>query len=604
VPQGCTINMYHQRHSGMADTRYLKQRHQTWYFVAAIPRALRGKFRGEGPNRGGGRPLSKIVVSLKTQSLGEAQDRRWPLVKHWRETFQRAQTGEPLSLVEIDAQAQEIFTSTLERMEVDAKRHRLSANEERESLNQGLYSLLEDMAVVSLDPSEPGTPIDDLIRFDAIAHELKAVERRTGVQLEPDSKTYQLMGQAAVRALIAAAEGRLRALEGKPSDPPATFLGAHGIDPRTLRPIVASPRKVVRIRTTAGMRFSEAAARYIEARRKAGKMTAHTQRQRETVFRLFTSFTNDATLAAIDKLTATDFLEQIGKLNANWHHIEGARELPLNKLVEKCADRSGKLTNRTINSYIHALSGVFKLAEKEGHFEGRNPFAGRTLEETNSSWRSYKTDELNQLFSTPLLRNMSAEQRIRPAKYTFENAMAWIPLLGLFSGMRSNEICQMRASDVQRNGRIWLFNVSDDNTGQSLKTEAATRIVPIHSELIRCGFLDYVEALPRDGQLFPALKPGGPDGKYNHYFAKRFTEYRRKSGVTAPRTSFHSFRENVAQALKDKRATVAEIAELIGHEQGFTFSVYAPMQLPVKTLKELIERVRYQGLRLNHMYLR
>ena len=44
-------------------------------------------------------------------------------------------------------------------------------------------------------------------------------------------------------------------------------------------------------------------------------MTAHTQRQRETVFRLFKSFTNDAPLAAIDKLTATDFLEQIGKLD-------------------------------------------------------------------------------------------------------------------------------------------------------------------------------------------------------------------------------------------------------------------------------------------------
>ena len=106
------------------------------------------------------------------------------------------------------------------------------------------------------------------------------------------------------------------------------------------------------------------------------------------------------------------------------------------------------------------------------------------------------------------------------------------------------------------------------------------RVVPVHSELIRCGFLDYVKALPRDGQLFPALKPGGPDGKFNHYFAKRFTVYRRACGVTAPRTSFHSFRKNVAQALKDKRATPAEIAELIGHEQGFTLSVYAPMQLP------------------------
>ena len=139
----------------MADTRYLKRRHQSWYFVAVIPRALCGKFVSEGRNGSAGRPLSKIVVSLKTQSLGEAQDRRWPLVKQWRETFQRAQTGESLSFAEIDAQAREIFTSTLERMEVDAKRRQLSTNEERESLSEGLYSFLEDMGLVTLDRGEP-----------------------------------------------------------------------------------------------------------------------------------------------------------------------------------------------------------------------------------------------------------------------------------------------------------------------------------------------------------------------------------------------------------------------------------------------------------------
>src|SRR5262245_57094952 len=215
---------------------------------------------------------------------------------------------------------------------------------------------------------------------------------------------------------------------------------------------------------------------------------------------------------------------------------------------------------------------------------------------------AYKIEELNKLFSTPLLREMPTETRIRPTEYTFENAMAWIPLIALFSGMRSNEICQMRAGDVRRKDGIWVFNVSEERAGQSLKTTAAARVVPVHSELIRCGFVNYLKVLQREGQLFPALKSGGPDGKFNHYFAKRFTVYRRGCSVTAPRTSFHSFRKNVAQALKDKRATPAEIAELIGHEQGFTLSVYAPMQLPLPALRELIERVKYTGLRLNHLY--
>ena len=103
---------------------------------------------------------------------------------------------------------------------------------------------------------------------------------------------------------------------------------------------------------------------------------------------------------------------------------------------------------------------------------------------------------------------------------------------------------------------------------------------------------------------FPHETLAGPISRHNDYFAKRFTEYRRRSGVTGSRTAFHSFRKNVAQALKDKRATQVEIAELIGHEQGFTFSVYAPMQLPMKVLKELIERIRCLGLRLNHLYVK
>lgn len=180
--------------------------------------------------------------------------------------------------------------------------------------------------------------------------------------------------------------------------------------------------------------------------------------------------------------------------------------------------------------------------------------------------------------------------------------MCWIPLIGLFGGMRSNEICQLRKSDVQNKNGIWVFNVSADHESQSLKTEAAIRIVPIHSEIIRCGFLDYVKTLP-DGQLWPALRPGGVDGKLNYYFSKRFPDFRRRCGVNRSRVSFHSFRKNAAQALKDMRATPAEIAELIGHEQGFTLSTYAPMQLPLPALKQLIERISYKELKLTHMHV-
>jgi hypothetical protein len=76
--------------------------------------------------------------------------------------------------------------------------------------------------------------------------------------------------------------------------------------------------------------------------------------------------------------------------------------------------------------------------------------------------------------------------------------------------------------------------------------------------------------------------------------------HRRACDVDAPRLAFHSFRKNAAQALKNSRATPADIAELIGHERGFTVETYAPFGLPMPALKELVERIKYPGLRLDH----
>jgi hypothetical protein len=46
--------------------------------------------------------------------------------------------------------------------------------------------------------------------------------------------------------------------------------------------------------------------------------------------------------------------------------------------------------------------------------------------------------------------------------------------------------------------------------------------------------------------------------------------------------------------MKNGGATPAEIAEIIGHEKGFTLSVYAPNALPVERLKRLVELIRYE----------
>lgn len=70
-----------------------------------------------------------------------------------------------------------------------------------------------------------------------------------------------------------------------------------------------------------------------------------------------------------------------------------------------------------------------------------------------------------------------------------------MPLLGLFTGARLGELCQLRTVDVQMVGGLPALVLTDDGEDQSIKSEAGHRTVPIHSELLRLGFLEYVETM-------------------------------------------------------------------------------------------------------------
>ena len=52
----------------------------------------------------------------------------------------------------------------------------------------------------------------------------------------------------------------------------------------------------------------------------------------------------------------------------------------------------------------------------------------------------------------------------------------------------------------------------------------------------------------------------------------------------------HSLRKNVVEALERARVHQSEVAQLVGHGRGFTFSVYSPRGLDLKGLREVVEK--------------
>ena len=170
----------------------------------------------------------------------------------------------------------------------------------------------------------------------------------------------------------------------------------------------------------------------------------------------------------------------------------------------------------------------------------------------------------------------------------------WIPLVGMFSGMRLNEICCLRVEDVVERKSIWCFEVSHD--AHRLKTKGSERVVPIHQQLIDLGFLDYLKSVHNSKWLFSEVKTSKTTGSRKDIFSKYFARFKKNCGVVNPKVVFHSLRHTFVNHLKQKSVEDYKIAELVGHKiNSITMSRYGKVYDTI-VLNETIQKVKYDVL--------
>lgn len=136
-----------------------------------MPKPLRGRFKSSN-----GRPLSKIVEGLSTDSLKEAQAKAAKRRAHWLQVFERAKHDVPLTLGEIQAEAMEAYRVTLARMVSEAATWIELIGNEKDWLRSNLERCERELAASD---------------FSSVQPDIEAIERRKGVQLDPDRDTYQ-----------------------------------------------------------------------------------------------------------------------------------------------------------------------------------------------------------------------------------------------------------------------------------------------------------------------------------------------------------------------------------------------------------------------------
>jgi len=199
--------------------------------------------------------------------------------------------------------------------------------------------------------------------------------------------------------------------------------------------------------------------------------------------------------------------------------------------------------------------------------------------------RPFTTDELLAVVGS---REFLAQRTERPERY-------WLVLLLLFQGCRREEAAQLYLKDLVEVEGIQAITITDEEPDQTLKNEASRRKVPIHSSLVKLGFLQYVQSIKKAGhkRLFPQLDRKGNNG-YGDPVGKWFGRLVTGVGLTDPRLVIHSFRRGMATALHSAAVPV-NIAEVItGHSAGTVHADYVHKDLiAMKTIQEALEKVQF-----------
>lgn len=198
--------------------------------------------------------------------------------------------------------------------------------------------------------------------------------------------------------------------------------------------------------------------------------------------------------------------------------------------------------------------------------------------------REWGDDRLKKLLVTPIF----VQRLTDPGDPLF-----WAPLIALLTGLRMEEILQLHVDDFETEDGVLFIRIQLRHNS-TLKTMAARRKVPVHSELVRLGLPRLVALRRAQGEthLFPHLTRSEVTGRLSTNFSKKFTRYRQDHDVYFSQCDFHSFRTENHVRLKRAGVGYHERQVLLGHEINDTTDThYDPAGLPMSAFQEFVNRV-------------
>ena len=257
----------------------------------------------------------------------------------------------------------------------------------------------------------------------------------------------------------------------------------------------------------------------------------------------------------------------------------------LNQKNKYKGKNDSKLSEVTVQKYMIRVAHFFNYSYDSGYIGKsitNNINVKIEIDPTDRKVLPYSKEEAQTIFK--IVQDFKNANR-SPSKRINANDLYYITMIAAYSGMRINEIIQLRYKDIVKRNGILCFNINREE-GKTTKNTNSIRVVPIHSKLLELGLIEFIDTRKNGETIFSVN---------NKIFSEIFrNQIQRKRICKDKEKTFYSFRHYFIDYLVQREVETNVIAQIVGHEKQYKIllNTYAKPINP-DILKAKIEMVEY-----------
>ena len=305
----------------------------------------------------------------------------------------------------------------------------------------------------------------------------------------------------------------------------------------------------------------------------------------------------NVTLTSLNADHVRHYREMMHRIPANFDKqgfkIPRARALRPKWFKETIQNWEGKTLGGGINSHFKHVRMFLIWANNEHHlkynFAAMLKMSPKRKAETKTKTVNFLAPDLHKLFIDGYLYGDSS-----PLKESDKAWKFWVPLIAMYTGMRSEEIGILSLKHFIQQEGFWCIQIPN-----KAKSKAGIRTFPIPQRLLDVGLLDYRQQIvdetsgDNEARIFPDLPRKGLtySNRIGQFFNRNcnarlkdgtpeYSGYLHRCGITNPSEKesfkFHSFRHSFITLIHETKLPDTELRlsldllkNLVGHKGDF-----------------------------------